>query len=52
LKELIGPMMPDPKNYRALEVFARNMTSGWSAWGDEAMKFNWDGNWTDLKDLG
>jgi N6-adenosine-specific RNA methylase IME4 len=37
LKELIGPMMPDPKNYRALEVFARNMTSGWSAWGDEAM---------------
>ena len=46
LRELIEPLMPDPANYRALEVFARNMTAGWFAWGDEALKFNWTGHWS------
>lgn len=45
LKELIEPLMPDPLDYRALEVFARNLTAGWWTWGDEVLKFNWEGNW-------
>ncbi|KAI9821719.1 MAG: hypothetical protein M1827_002300 [Pycnora praestabilis] len=45
LKELIEPYMPDPSNYRALEVFARHLTAGWWSWGDEVLKFNWVGNW-------
>ncbi|KAI7470260.1 hypothetical protein KC357_g6211 [Hortaea werneckii] len=31
--------------YRALEVFARNLVAGWWSWGDECMKFNWEGYW-------
>ena len=46
LKELIEPMMPDPRSYRALEVFARNLTSGWWAWGDECLRYNWTGYWS------
>ena len=33
--------------YRALEIFARNLTAGWWAWGDECLKFQWDGWWVD-----
>ena len=46
LKELIEPMMPDARSYRALEIFARNLTAGWWAWGDEVLKFNWEEYWT------
>ena len=46
LKELIEPMMPDARNYRALEIFARNLTAGWLAWGDEVLKFNRKEQWT------
>lgn len=46
LKELIEPMMPDSNDYRALEVFARNMTARWCAWGDECLKYNWTGFWS------
>lgn len=45
LKELIEPLMPDRCSYRALEVFARNLTAGWWSWGDEVLKFNWEDNW-------
>lgn len=48
LKELLDPLMPE--NYRALEVFARNLTVGWWSWGNEVLKFNevpTDGNWTE-----
>ncbi|KAI9848040.1 MAG: hypothetical protein M1837_001142 [Sclerophora amabilis] len=45
LKELISPFMPDPQDYRALEVFARNLTAGWWAWGNEVLKFNEDSFW-------
>ncbi|RMX87446.1 hypothetical protein D0869_02348 [Hortaea werneckii] len=31
--------------YRALEVFARNLVAGWWSWGDECVKFNWEGYW-------
>ena len=31
--------------YRALEVFARNLTAEWWSWGDEVLKYNWEGHW-------
>ncbi|KXT09147.1 hypothetical protein AC579_5824 [Pseudocercospora musae] len=43
LKQLIEPIMTDPKNYRALEVFARHLVAGWWSWGNECLRFNWDG---------
>ena len=47
LKHLVEPFLPDKDTYRALEIFARNLTSGWFAWGNEVLKFNWEGHWTD-----
>lgn len=46
LKELIAPMMEDRSTYRGLEIFARNLTAGYCAWGDEVLKFNWGGHWS------
>ncbi|KAF6229285.1 hypothetical protein HO133_007401 [Letharia lupina] len=43
LKTLIEPFLP--ASYRALEVFARNLTAEWWSWGDEVLKYNWDGHW-------
>ena len=43
LKTLIEPFLPGA--YRALEVFARNLTAGWWSWGDEVLKHNWEGHW-------
>ncbi|OAX83714.1 hypothetical protein ACJ72_01914 [Emergomyces africanus] len=34
-----------PRAYSALEVFARNLTAGWWACGDEVIRFNWKGWW-------
>ncbi|KAK3707496.1 hypothetical protein LTR37_012138 [Vermiconidia calcicola] len=48
LKELIEPLMPDPKNYRALELFARYLVTGWCSWGDECIKYNYEGFWRDM----
>ncbi|KAI9851851.1 MAG: hypothetical protein M1838_002567 [Thelocarpon superellum] len=45
LRELLAPLMPRPE-YRALEIFARNLTQGWWAWGDEVLKFNEVGWWS------
>lgn len=45
IKGLIEHFMPDPMEYRALEIFARNLTSQWWSWGNEAMKYNWEGYW-------
>ncbi len=49
LKELIEPLMTDSKKYRALEVFARCLVAGWWSWGDECIKFNWEGYWREGK---
>ena len=43
LRSLMEPFLPVV--YRALEVFARNLTVGWCSWGDEVLKYNWDGHW-------
>ncbi|KAF1834226.1 MT-A70-domain-containing protein [Decorospora gaudefroyi] len=45
LKPLLEPYLRSPAGYSALEVFARYLVSGWTAWGNEAFKFNWDGYW-------
>ncbi|KAL8749646.1 MAG: hypothetical protein Q9199_007558 [Rusavskia elegans] len=47
LKEIIEPMMWDSSSYRALEIFARNLTAGWCSWGNEVLKYQWKGHWTE-----
>ncbi|KAL6704789.1 hypothetical protein ACN47E_007593 [Coniothyrium glycines] len=46
LKELFEQYMPDQRNYTALEVFPRCLVSGWTSWGNEVIKYNWDRYWT------
>jgi N6-adenosine-specific RNA methylase IME4 len=36
-----------PERYEALEVFARNLTAGWWAWGDEVLLFQRRECWVD-----
>lgn len=43
LRELLEPMLP-PK-YHALEIFSRNLTAEWWAWGDEVLKFQHAEHW-------
>jgi N6-adenosine-specific RNA methylase IME4 len=45
LKEFIEPLLDDGNDYQALEVFARNLTAGWFSWGNDVLKFNWEGYW-------
>ncbi|KAL1607748.1 hypothetical protein SLS60_002684 [Paraconiothyrium brasiliense] len=45
LKELLEPYMPDAKKYSALEVFSRNLVAGWTSWGNEVIKYNWEKYW-------
>ncbi|PWY67267.1 MT-A70-domain-containing protein [Aspergillus sclerotioniger CBS 115572] len=52
LKELFEKMFfsssaGDRMPYSALEVFARNLTAGWWACGDDVLKFNSDEWWAD-----
>lgn len=44
LKELIEPILPP--YYRALEIFGRYVSAGWWVWGDEVLKYNWEGHWS------
>jgi len=45
LKALLEALIDNEKKYEALEIFARNLTAGWWAWGDEALKFQTDEHW-------
>lgn len=45
LKTLLEPYLVDPADYSALEVFSRYLVSGWTSWGNEVLKYNWDGYW-------
>jgi N6-adenosine-specific RNA methylase IME4 len=45
LKTLLEALLPS--HYNALEVFARNLTSGWWAWGNEVLKFQHVEHWVD-----
>ncbi|KAI1624501.1 MT-A70-domain-containing protein [Exophiala viscosa] len=44
LKLLLEDLLPS--NYNGLELFARNLTSGWWSWGDEVLKFQHESQWT------
>lgn len=44
LKVLLEELLP--RNYNALELFARNLTAGWWSWGDEVLKYQHEGQWT------
>ena len=46
LQKLIDPMMP--ADYRAVEIFGRNLTAGWSTWGDECIKYAQDDHWSEV----
>lgn len=35
-----------PADYSALEVFSRYLVSGWTSWGNEVLKYQWDYYWT------
>ncbi|TVY25330.1 Methyltransferase-like protein [Lachnellula hyalina] len=50
LKALFEDMMGTEK-YEALEIFARNLTADWWAWGNEVLKFQADEHWIDETDL-
>ena len=46
LKDHIEKLLMNPiKEYRSLEIFARNLGKGVFAWGDEALKFNDEQAW-------
>ena len=45
LKELIEPLMPNVEDYKALEIFARYLVTGWWSWGNEVLKFNHENCW-------
>ena len=49
LRRLMEPVVGKGEEYRALEVFTRSLTAGWVAWGDEVLKFNWEGYWTHVE---
>lgn len=36
-----------PPGYKALEVFARDLTAGWWSWGDEVLKFQQPEHWVE-----
>lgn len=38
----------DEGEYEALEIFARNLTSGWWSWGNEVLKFQTNEHWAEL----
>lgn len=52
LKELIEPFMPDQNDYAALEIFSRYLVAGWTSWGNEVLKFNWNQYWAPEFDIG
>lgn len=46
VKELIKPLIRGTQPHRVAEIFARNLTTGWWSWGDEVLKYQWDGYWS------
>jgi N6-adenosine-specific RNA methylase IME4 len=45
LKEIIEGLSIIEKRGMVLEVFARCCIAGWWSWGNEVLKFAWDGYW-------
>lgn len=49
LKEMFESYLPP--DYSALEVFARYLVSGWTSWGNEVLKYQWDYYWVSHDDV-
>ncbi|KAK4150923.1 MT-A70-domain-containing protein [Chaetomidium leptoderma] len=49
LRGLFEELLPD--KYEAMEVFARNLTAGWWAWGDEVLLFQRRECWVDEDEI-
>jgi N6-adenosine-specific RNA methylase IME4 len=47
LKELFEMLLDLPTDYEACEVFARGLTAGWYAWGNECLLFNHEAYWSE-----
>ncbi|KAI1097760.1 MT-A70-domain-containing protein [Jackrogersella minutella] len=49
-KPNLKPLFPDilPANYNGLEVFARNLTSGWWSWGNQVLYFQQRHHWVEI----
>ena len=45
LKELLEQCISRPNDYSALEIFSRHLVTGWTSWGNEVIKFNWEKYW-------
>jgi hypothetical protein len=39
VKELLTEYIPGPTPPRCIELFAKELTSGWTSWGNEALHF-------------
>lgn len=52
LKNLFETVLRLPSGYRALEIFARAVTTGWWSWGDEVLKYNDKRYWIDENQSG
>lgn len=46
LRGLFAELLPN--GYRALEVFARNLTAGWWCWGDQALLYQHRDHWVEV----
>ena len=46
LKAMLSQVFKLPSDHRGLEIFARNLVSGWHSWGNEVLKFNDTACWT------
>lgn len=40
-----------PREYKACEIFGRGLTEGWCTWGDEAIKWNWEGHYAPVGEM-
>lgn len=50
LRGLFAEVFREEHGYPALEVFARNLTSGWWSWGNEVLIFQGQQHWMPMKD--
>jgi N6-adenosine-specific RNA methylase IME4 len=50
LKQMFEMLLDLPKDYIALEIFARNLVAGWHSWGNEALLFNAEQYWNNHTD--
>jgi len=36
---LLSGFLPGPKKVKGIELFARELTAGWTSWGNEPLRF-------------